>query len=357
MDRRSSDYQKKIDLKVQKIIGLCTSVIIAYNLVFLFIDNDRSAFHLTILIIVAIFNFVIFFRNLKLENVSSSAFIYHIVNNFIFLPYVFLNGQGLKGFLPYFAIISCALPFYINRGKRGIYSASVTALIFSIAACVYVFAIESSVDKTSIYLLVSFMLAMMFIIIISRQFTILYLSLLKTLKNIAEIDDLTKVKTRRFMIDEVVLPKETAINKMGGYFSFFIIDIDNFKQINDVYGHKYGDFTLQAIASTLKCMVRKTDEVARFGGDEFMVFLDDVGVKESRDIAERIRTTISEIEIEGGIRTTISLGVVTVVRGHTKGYLRMADLCLIQAKEQGRNCVVSYEIDFDRTKRSKYEGM
>ncbi|MBN2853268.1 MAG: GGDEF domain-containing protein, partial [Clostridia bacterium] len=164
-------------------------------------------------------------------------------------------------------------------------------------------------------------------------------------------------KTRRFMIDEVVLPREAVISEMGGCFSFIIIDIDNFKYINDAYGHKYGDFTLQAIAATLQCMIRKSDVVARFGGDEFMIFLDNIGVKDSREIAERIRTTVSEIEIEGGIKTTISMGVVTVVRGHTKGYLRMADLCLIQAKEQGRNKVVSYEIDFDRTKRSNYEGM
>ncbi|MBN2851281.1 MAG: hypothetical protein JXQ23_00935, partial [Clostridia bacterium] len=179
MDRKSSDYQKKIDEKVQKIIGLCSSIIVLYNFVFLFIDNDRSVFHLIILSLFAILNILVFIRNFKIEKVSVNGMLYLIINNFVFLPYVFLNGQGLNGFLPYFAIISCALPFYITRGKKGIYSAGITATIFSVAAFIYVFAINEIIDKTIIYQLVSFMLAMLFIIIISRLFTILYLSSLQ----------------------------------------------------------------------------------------------------------------------------------------------------------------------------------
>jgi len=347
LERKSTAYLNKIDLISQKIILLCSSILVAYNIAFLFIDNDRRMLHISILFIAAILNVGILFINKNINRISISAKVYIIINNFIFLPYVFVHGKGFEGFIPFFAIISCALPFYILRGKKGITAASITGFMFFIMSLIYLFTKVEQINKAAIYQCVSFIVSMAFIIIFSRLFTMLYLSSLKSLKTIATSDNLTKVKSRRYMIDEILIPREKVINKAGGVFSFALIDIDNFKEINDQYGHKYGDYTLQAIASVLKCLIRDTDEVARFGGDEFMVFLDNVGVKGAREVATRIKTVISEIEIEGGIKTTISIGVVTVVLGHTKGYLRKADLCLMQAKNQGKHKVISYEIDFN----------
>ncbi len=165
----------------------------------------------------------------------------------MFLPYTFFNGQGFHGFLPYFAIISCGLPLFIQQNKKGITSSIVTAVIFSIMAVFYLFFKADGLIKNNIYQCVSFIVAMGFMIVFSRLFTLLYTSSLKKLKEIATFDDLTKVKNRRYMIDEVLIPREALVNKIGGRFSFALMDIDNFKNINDEFGHKYGDYALQAI--------------------------------------------------------------------------------------------------------------
>lgn len=356
MERTSTTYQIDINKKIQRIIAFCASLIVVYNIVFIFIDNDQSIGHLLVLGIVAIANVILIFRNRKIELIQSNATLYIIINSFLFLPYTFFNGQGFHGFLPYFAIISCGLPLFIQQNKKGITSSIITAVIFSIMAIFYLFFKADGLIKNNIYQCVSFIVAMGFMIVFSRLFTLLYTSSLKKLKEIATFDYLTKVKNRRFMIDEVLIPREALVNKIGGRFSFALMDIDNFKNINDEFGHKYGDYALQAIGAALKCMVREIDEVARFGGDEFMILFDNIGVKETREIANRIRETVSELVIEGGIKVTISIGVVTIVKGHTSGYLRMADLCLIQAKEEGRNKVISYEIDFDKKRGSKYKS-
>jgi len=348
LKNKSTAYLIKIDLISRKIILICSSLLVAYNITFIFVDNDRRMMHISLLFIAAILNIIILFVNKNIDRILLSAKLYIVINNFIFLPYVFIHGKGFEGFIPFFAIISCALPFYILKGKKGIASASMTGFIFLIMSLIYLFTKVEHIDKNVIYQGASFIISMVFIIIFSRLFTMLYLSSLKSLKDIATNDNLTKIKSRRYMIDEILIPREKVINKAGGVFSFALIDIDNFKEINDKYGHKYGDYTLQAIASVLTCLIRDTDEVARFGGDEFMVFFDNVGVKDAREVSKRIRTIISEIEIEGGVKTTISIGVVTVVIGHTKGYLRKADLCLMQAKAQGRNKLISYEIDYNK---------
>ncbi len=356
MERTSTTYQSDINKRIQRIIVFCASLIVIYNVVFLFIDNDQSKIHLFILGIVAIANLALIVRNRKIEFVQQSATLYIIINSFIFLPYTFYNGQGFHGFLPYFAIISCGLPLFIQQNKKGIISGIITATIFSVMAILFLFLKNDGLVKNNIYQCVSFIVAMGFMIGFSRLFTLLYISSLKNLKRIATFDYLTKVKNRRFLIDEVLAPREAQVNKLGGRFSFALMDIDNFKNINDEFGHKYGDYTLQTIGAALKCMVRDSDEVARFGGDEFMILFDNIGVKEAREIANRIKETVSELVIEGGIKTTVSIGVVTIVKGHTTGYLRMADLCLIQAKEEGRNRVISYEIDFDKKRGSKYKS-
>lgn len=352
---KSTAYQNKIEKKSQSIITLCSILIAVYCIVFIFVDNNRNIYHLIFLGVASLINVIVIIRNLNIKNANNVKILYLLFNNFIFLPYVFMNGSGFDGFLPYYAIISCSLPFFLLKEKKGTIVSFITVFVFSITSILYLVMKIEVIDKFSIYKSISFIIAMIFMVVFSKMFTSLYLSSLKKLRYIAINDDLTKVNTRRYMIEEIIIPRGKIITEIGGVFSFAILDIDNFKNINDTYGHKYGDYTLQAIADSLKCITRDIDKIARFGGDEFMVFLDNIGVKEAREIAERIRKTISEIEIKGGIKTTVSIGVVTIVRGHEKGYLRMADLCLLQAKEEGRNRVISYEIDFDTTKRSKYE--
>ncbi|MEQ0558795.1 GGDEF domain-containing protein [Amycolatopsis sp. NEAU-NG30] len=133
-------------------------------------------------------------------------------------------------------------------------------------------------------------------------------------------------------------------------FGVLMIDLDHFKLINDEHGHLAGDAVLRAVASTIKSAVRDYDSVGRFGGEEFVVLLPDIGPAAVLAVAERIRSAIETLKVEyaDGIRTRVigdlsaSIGVATYPDGGTAvdRLLQAADRALYRAKHAGRNRVV-----------------
>ena len=124
-----------------------------------------------------------------------------------------------------------------------------------------------------------------------------------------------------------------------------MIDIDHFKNVNDQYGHPVGDQVLQFMASELNSLVRGTDVVARYGGEEFAILLSGSDVKESMELAERLRVTIEEKLFYVGdrlIRLTISLGVAEANENNPnlETLIARADQALYIAKHNNRNKVV-----------------
>ena len=127
-----------------------------------------------------------------------------------------------------------------------------------------------------------------------------------------------------------------------------LIDIDNFKTVNDSYGHLAGDRALSAVAGTIKIFLREYDLVGRFGGEEFAVLLPQTSELDARRIAERMRAQVAEVPIEVGDRTraetislTISAGLATPNDQTTQitDLLAAADVALYHAKHAGRNQV------------------
>jgi diguanylate cyclase (GGDEF)-like protein len=133
-------------------------------------------------------------------------------------------------------------------------------------------------------------------------------------------------------------------------FGVLMIDLDHFKLINDEHGHLAGDTVLRAIATTIKNAVRDYDSVGRFGGEEFVVLLPDIGPAAVLAVAERIRAAIAalEVEYEDGSHVRVidalsaSIGVATYPDGGTAvdRLLQAADKALYRAKDAGRNKVV-----------------
>ena len=129
-----------------------------------------------------------------------------------------------------------------------------------------------------------------------------------------------------------------------------MIDLDYFKLINDEHGHLAGDTVLRAVAATIKSAVRDYDSVGRFGGEEFVVLLPDIGPAAVLAVAERIRSAIEtlKVEYEDGSRVRVignlsaSIGVATYPDGGTavERLLQAADKALYRAKDAGRNQVV-----------------
>ena len=126
-------------------------------------------------------------------------------------------------------------------------------------------------------------------------------------------------------------------------------DIDHFKQVNDVYGHMYGDLVLRKVSQTLLHGSRASDVVARYGGDEFVVLLCEAGAEQARVAAERLRAAVKSLSFahpSGSFGVTMSVGVTTSVVGKSVDpavLLAEADEALYAAKGRGRDCVACYE--------------
>lgn len=126
--------------------------------------------------------------------------------------------------------------------------------------------------------------------------------------------------------------------------SLIMLDIDNFKEFNDTYGHAAGDAVLRFIADALKVNSRETDCIARYGGEEFVVILPYTKLKEARAIAERMRKWIETKEIKYGgniMKVTASFGVTELKKNQSvEDFINECDVKLYTAKKRGKNYVV-----------------
>jgi diguanylate cyclase (GGDEF)-like protein len=123
-------------------------------------------------------------------------------------------------------------------------------------------------------------------------------------------------------------------------FSILMLDIDDFKEINDQFGHQVGDSILREVADSIMNSVRKEDIVARYGGEEIIIALKDSDEEEAKVIAERIRGAVECIEVKNS-KVTVSIGISTFRKdSHDKTKLiSIADSCLYEAKRAGKNYV------------------
>jgi two-component system cell cycle response regulator len=148
------------------------------------------------------------------------------------------------------------------------------------------------------------------------------------------------------------LQRYATLRGAGHHLSVILLDIDYFKKFNDRYGHQAGDAVLKSVAAAVKTAVRSFDIAARYGGEEFAVILPETNEQAARDVAERIRRTVSmyPFAAEGkSIRITVSVGVATAPEnGVTPAALiREADAALYRSKDEGRNRV-SHALDHEQ---------
>jgi diguanylate cyclase (GGDEF)-like protein len=156
----------------------------------------------------------------------------------------------------------------------------------------------------------------------------------------ADTDELTKLLNRRAIMR--FLEREVKIyNRVGETFSIILIDVDHFKKVNDQYGHDGGDMVLVHVAEILNTQLRDIDFASRWGGEEFLILLPAIGVKDSLEIAERLRAYVEQTPAVSGISVTVSLGIA-VIDNHGDSVERLitaADHALYAAKKSGRNQV------------------
>src|SRR5918911_404361 len=149
----------------------------------------------------------------------------------------------------------------------------------------------------------------------------------------------------RYGLQHVLAREHAEARRYDRPLSCLVIDLDNFKTINDTYGHAAGDLALQQIASILKEAVRRSDTVFRYGGEEFLVLLPETDLDGATALGEKIRASASSRPFGDGERIfnlTLSAGASSLCDDESgNDMIARADMVLYQAKERGRNRVES----------------
>ncbi len=169
-------------------------------------------------------------------------------------------------------------------------------------------------------------------------------STLKQEKELSRIDFLTGIRNRRYFIELVNM----EINRARRYehpFTVVCLDLDNFKTVNDCFGHSTGDILLRLVAHTIRENIRVTDTVARLGGDEFAILLPETGREVTEVIMQKIQKINLDIMRKHGWPVTLSIGVMTFTSSPSTvdEMLRISDRLMYTAKNNGKNNI-KYEV-------------
>ena len=167
-------------------------------------------------------------------------------------------------------------------------------------------------------------------------------------------DSLTGIANRRIFLESLGGAISLAQRRQTPL-SIIMADLDNFKSVNDTFGHNAGDQVLQAFATLLMENSRQEDLIARWGGEEFIMMLPGTSAKEAIVFGERLRHRLNEITfLDSGIRLTASFGVSAYQPGETStSFIEMADQALYEAKRLGKNQVIILEDEANQTEEEK----
>jgi len=163
---------------------------------------------------------------------------------------------------------------------------------------------------------------------------------LRRLSQEVSTDQLTQVANRRGLL-QAFDAERSRMERTGGILSVGLLDIDNFKRLNDQLGHSVGDEALRSLAAVVSGTLRPTDVTARYGGEEFVVLLPDTSVEEAQLILTRLQRSLSGglfMHEEKQVFVTFSAGVSAYQLGERiEDALERADQALYEAKRTGKN--------------------
>ncbi len=167
------------------------------------------------------------------------------------------------------------------------------------------------------------------------------------IKNLSIKDGLTKLYNKRHFL-EILEREVNRVTRYNSIFSLIFLDIDDFKKVNDTYGHIFGDMVLKRISEIITSIIRASDVACRFGGEEFLIMMPEIKKKEACIAAERIRSEVEKSEFKTAtgeiVKVTVSLGVASSIEINFKEsnideLIKIADGKMYMAKNKGKNKV------------------
>lgn len=175
------------------------------------------------------------------------------------------------------------------------------------------------------------------------------IELFKKMEDLSNIDGLTELYNRR-CFNNMIERKTSEAGRMKVPLSMIMLDIDHFKKVNDVYGHKAGDDVIRFISKTIRNSIRKVDFAARYGGEEFVILLNNTTVESAAKIAEKIRNLVRDASVNADgiiLSVTASFGVSSFPEPSMSAgeLVKDADTALYYSKEHGRDQVNIFNRD------------
>lgn len=280
-----------------------------------------------------------FSRKLDLAALSMIAVLGVVTFSSLFLPYALVVATQAT-------LTLFVMPLIFIMGIARLCSGYPPARYFMLAWSTFIFGIMVYMVKVFGYFPRTFFTENIFQIGSLIEMVLLSLALssrVNELKKQSHTDALTEIPNRR-MFDDVMRQEFQRTQRNGQPFSLLMIDIDHFKQFNDLYGHSQGDRVLKNVAAQLRNLIRKPMMPFRFGGEEFAVILPRTDEKDARIIAERLRQHICS-KLIGRHQITVSIGLAcqeNQVFLSMHELLNAADEALYAAKDNGRNCVMTF---------------
>ncbi len=273
----------------------------------------------------------------------------------LYFPYIYFTNNAYLGATPiYFTIIIVYLSFYLKKKDLIIAITTLVILYSSLFIYTYLYpetymeysdTLTGVIDYTVALILMSVVVATLGTTTYrgyrdEKKHTESLMEQLETknkeLEILTNMDHLTQIYNRKYFMEQI----DKLIKYNDSDFYIFMIDIDDFKKINDKFGHLFGDDVLIQIAKNLSKCLRTYDTLSRYGGEEFAVLLTNNTIDGCYQIAERMRSVVSALEFRYEIKVTISIGVSKFLQEDSiKDVIDRADKNLYIAKEKGKNQV------------------
>ena len=189
------------------------------------------------------------------------------------------------------------------------------------------------------------------LIIIMKRFDMLLNRLdLGLTASLTDVDELTGLLNRA-AFERTVKRQQAQSSRSGEMLSLALIDADHFKEVNDTYGHNFGDYVLGELADCFEGNIRPLDNVYRYGGEEFLVLLPSTNPEQAENVMNRLREAVAKLSISDAdisITQTVSIGVANLsCNEEPNEAIERADQALYKAKETGRNKVVLWQKNHD----------
>lgn len=238
---------------------------------------------------------------------------------------VYLNGPNLTFWIYPMMVAS----FFILRPRLAL-------SLNGCSLCVLMLILSSSMSVLTLFtVLATILLVNLFAYIFSSRTYVQQ----KELDQQANLDFLTSAGNRRALERRLTSYYQSEVQTDA---SLIMFDLDHFKHVNDKFGHAVGDMVLARVCGAVRGQIRDSDEIFRFGGEEFVVLLKGATLEGATRVAEELRNVVAATELIQGCQITISLGVCQIRPDQTPAqWLQNADELLYRAKNSGRNCVVA----------------